>query len=94
MGARWMILGAVLASMTTAAAADDATSPSLSAPVDENVMLSAIRVEGYRCAHASGAVKDMVASTPLEPAWIVTCESGRYRVTFLGDAGIRVEPLD
>ena len=53
-----------------------------------------VRMRGFACDNPREAVPDPEASRPDERAWILTCESGRYRVTFTGDTGAIVPPRD
>jgi len=62
-------------------------------PEGMDVIAAAVRVHGYVCEQPMSATRDAEQSSPDEEAWIVTCESGRYRVKFTGDTGSRVEPV-
>jgi hypothetical protein len=63
-------------------------------PAGMAVIADAVRVHGYVCEQPKDASRDAEHSTPAEEAWIITCETGRYRVKFMGDTGSRVEPLE
>lgn len=52
-----------------------------------------VRMQGFACRHPKEATADPETSRPDERSWILTCESGRYRVTFTGDTGAIVQPL-
>jgi hypothetical protein len=61
-------------------------------PEGMDVIAAAVRVHGYVCEQPTSATRDADCSSD-EEAWIITCESGRYRVKFTGDTGSRVEPV-
>lgn len=84
---------ALLASSVVAAAADP-TAAGPAAETDLGIVADAIRVTGARCDQPRRVEPDAAATLPDRPAWIVTCESGRFRVIFEGDTGPKVTPLD
>jgi hypothetical protein len=53
----------------------------------------AVRDKGLACREAVSAERDLQASTADEAAWTLVCSDARYRVRFMGDASVRVEPL-
>ena len=80
-----------------AAAAPSGQPADAAAPPAEsnlNIVAAAVRVTGARCQHPRSIEPDAAASLADRPAWIIACESGRFRVIFEGDTGPRVTPLD
>ena len=53
-----------------------------------------IRKQGYTCGKAEKAERDVKASKPDVPVWILTCDNARYRVHVLADLADKVERLD
>ena len=53
-----------------------------------------IRKQGYTCGKAESAERDIEASKPNVPVWILTCDNARYRVHVLGALADKVERLD
>jgi len=58
------------------------------------IVATAVRQNGYDCRSPESATPDPGRTTPEEKTWIVRCESGNYRVKFLGDTGAEVTPLE
>lgn len=57
-------------------------------------MLSAqIRLQGYTCDKALGAVREKKRSRPDLAVWILRCSDATYRVTRAPDMAARVQPL-
>ena len=57
-------------------------------------MLSAqIRMQGYTCDKALGAVRDKKRSRPDRAVWVLKCSNATYRVTRAPDMAAKVEPL-
>lgn len=88
------LFSAILAGTAMPALADEMTPQPMSSPDEEDAIVAAVRIHGYPCAKPSAIKADLATTTRLEPAWLVTCEDGRYRVTFVGDAGSRVERVE
>ena len=55
---------------------------------------AAVRVTGARCDEPRELEYDAEASRPDRPAWTIRCEQGLFRVTFEGDTGPKVTPLN
>ncbi len=53
-----------------------------------------IRKQGYKCGKAEKAERDVEASKPNVPVWILTCDNARYRVHVFGNLADKVERLD
>ena len=89
--------GSIVAACGLLVAASVAAIPSARAqsndPEGMDVIAAAVRVHGYVCEQPTSATRDAEQSSSDEEAWIITCESGRYRVKFTGDTGSRVEPV-
>lgn len=57
-------------------------------------MLSAqIRLQGYSCDKALGAVRDKKRSRPDRDVWVLRCSNATYRVTRAPDMAAKVQPL-
>ena len=55
---------------------------------------AAVRDQGQSCAGPESVKLDPDNSSPDEKAWIIACETARYRVKFLGDRGAEVTQLE
>jgi len=53
-----------------------------------------IRKQGYKCGKAENAERDVEASKPNVPVWILKCDNARYRVQVYGNLADKVERLD
>jgi hypothetical protein len=82
-----LLVAAIVAAVPSARA-------QLNDPEGMDAIAAAVRVHGYACEQPRGATRDGSQSSSDEEAWIITCESGRYRVKFTGDTGSLVEPLE
>ena len=60
---------------------------------DGSIIASAVRQQGFICNDPQPPTRDLETSTPDEPAWIIKCDNGSYRVKFMGDTGASVEPV-
>lgn len=85
-------LAALLAPAVAAAADPPPAGPA--AETDIGVVATAVRVTGARCEHPRRLEADPAATLVDRPAWIITCEDGRFQVIFEGDTGPKVTPLD
>jgi hypothetical protein len=57
-------------------------------------MLSAqIRLQGYSCDKALGAVRSKKRSRPDLDVWVLRCSNATYRVTRAPDMAAKVQPL-
>ncbi|MGB5201690.1 MAG: hypothetical protein WBR56_17500, partial [Sedimenticolaceae bacterium] len=65
---------------------------------DQEVMAgsvaAAVREAGYPCAHVIQMDRLKEGAAEGFTAWNVSCNSGRFKVTFKGDTGSEVVPLD
>jgi hypothetical protein len=65
---------------------------------DQEVMsgsiAAAIREAGHPCAHVIQTDRSKEGSAEGLTVWNVRCNSGRFKVTFKGDTGSEVMPLD
>ena len=77
-----------------AAGSPAGTSAGPAAETDAAIVAAAVRVTGARCQQPSSLAPDPAATLADRPAWIITCEGGRFRVIFEGDTGPKVTPLD
>jgi len=53
-----------------------------------------IRKQGYKCGKAEKAKRDVEASKPNVPVWILTCDNATYRVQVFADQADKIERLD
>ena len=53
-----------------------------------------IRKQGYTCGKAESAKRDVEASKPNVPVWILKCDNARYRVRVFASKADKVERLD
>jgi hypothetical protein len=53
-----------------------------------------IRKQGYTCGKAESAERDVDASKPNLPIWILKCDNARYRVRVIANKADEVERLD
>ncbi|MEM7223352.1 MAG: hypothetical protein AAF495_10260 [Pseudomonadota bacterium] len=60
---------------------------------DSSIIAAAVRQRGFTCNDPQPPRRDFEYSTPDEPAWIIDCANGTYRVKFMGDTGASVEPV-
>jgi hypothetical protein len=59
-----------------------------------NIIAVQIRKQGYKCGKAEKAERDVEASKPNVPVWILRCDNARYRVHVFGNLADKVERLD
>ncbi|MDX1430966.1 MAG: hypothetical protein R3286_00835 [Gammaproteobacteria bacterium] len=57
-------------------------------------LAAAIREAGYACEHVTGMERSKDGVAEGLTVWVAQCNSGKYRVTFKGDAGSEVVRLD
>lgn len=60
---------------------------------DTSVIAAAVRQRGFICDDPQPPTPDYETSSPDEPAWLLNCANGSYRVKFMGDTGAQVEPV-
>jgi hypothetical protein len=58
------------------------------------IIAAAVRDRGFACARPISAEREPSASRPDRAAWIIQCDTARYRVVFEGDTGALVLPLE
>ena len=58
------------------------------------IIAANIRKQGYTCGKAESAKRDVEASKPNVPVWILKCDNARYRVRVFGSLADKVERLD
>lgn len=59
----------------------------------KEVVATAVRQRGYVCEKPESVRPDPESSSPDEKAWLLQCETGSFRVKFMGDTGTKVEPV-
>lgn len=57
------------------------------------IIAAAVRDHGFACDPPIFAEREPSASQADRPAWIIQCDTARYRVVFEGDTGALVLPL-
>ncbi len=60
----------------------------------KEVVATAVRQRGYVCEQPKSVNPDPENSSPDEKAWVLSCETGSFRVKFMGDTGAKVEPVN
>ena len=60
----------------------------------QGTLSAAIREAGYPCSHVTGMERSTEGAAQGLTVWVVHCNSGAYRVTFKGDTGSKVEPIE
>jgi hypothetical protein len=58
------------------------------------IVAAAVRDRGFACDRPISAEREPSASRPDRAAWIIQCDTARYRVVFEGDTGALVLPLE
>ena len=59
----------------------------------QTVLSAQIRMQGFTCDKALGAVRDKKRSRPDRSVWVLKCSNATYRVSRAPDMAARVEPL-
>ena len=59
----------------------------------QDVLAAQIRLQGFTCDKALGAVRDRKRSKPDRPVWVLKCSNATYRVSRVPDMAAKVEPL-
>ena len=59
----------------------------------QNVLAAQIRLQGFACDKALGAVRDRKRSKPDHPVWVLKCSNANYRVSRVPDMAAKVQPL-
>lgn len=60
----------------------------------DKIIAAQIKRQGYACDRPEKAVRDRERSKPNAAVWVLTCESGRYRVRLVPDMAAHVERLE
>lgn len=61
---------------------------------DVNIVAAAVREAGHACNSASGLKRTREGVVEGLTVWLIACDGRHYRVTFHGDTGATVVPLD
>jgi hypothetical protein len=59
----------------------------------QTMLAAQIRLQGYTCDKALGAVRSKKRSRPDLDVWILRCSNATYRVTRAPDMAAKVQPL-
>lgn len=62
--------------------------------IEDESLAAAIHEAGYLCAHVTDVERSKEGAPVGFIVWVVHCNSDEYRVTFKGDQGSEVVPLD
>ena len=63
------------------------------AETPQTVLSAQIRIQGFTCDKALGAMRDRKRSRPDRAVWVLKCSNATYRVTRAPDMAAKVEPL-
>jgi hypothetical protein len=66
---------------------------SIQAETVEGILAAQIRIQGYACDKAVGAVQDRKRSRPDHEVWVLKCSNAVYRVSRAPDMAAKVEIL-
>lgn len=90
-----MIAPAALLAIALPAAAAIAVPSARAAPQGVEAIIAVdLRQKGYVCDKPERAERDPTETTPLQTAWVITCETGRYQVIFGRNRLSRVRRID
>lgn len=59
----------------------------------KNILADQVREQGHPCDKAIAASHDEAESRPDEPAWILRCSNGTYRIRVRADMAAYIEPI-
>lgn len=59
----------------------------------KDIIAAHVRLQGYPCDAPKSARRDPTASRPDEAAWVLVCESARYRVRLVPHLADIIEPF-
>ena len=65
----------------------------VAAETPQTVLSAQIRMQGFTCDKALGAVRDKKRARPDRSVWVLKCSNATYRVSRAPDMAARVEPL-
>lgn len=71
-----------------------ALSPASAQETPKDIIAAHIRSQGYSCDGPQSAKRDLRASIPEEPVWLLKCKNASYRVRLIPDMAAIVEPID
>jgi len=83
----WALCGLSLSHETMRAVAAEEETP-------KEIIAIQIRRQGFSCKDPRNATRDPEHTKPNEAAWILTCESAKYRVVLIPDMAARVKKLN
>ena len=58
------------------------------------IVATSIRQKGYSCNKAESGERLETAVEGARAVWLIRCDTGSYRVIYIGDRGFRVEPIE
>jgi hypothetical protein len=88
-----MLLAAAAVVSSPSVRAQQATVTLVAAEQPQDMLAAQIRIQGFTCDKALGAVKDKKRSRPDHDVWILKCGNATYRVSRAPDMAAKVEPL-
>jgi len=83
------ILASIAVLISSAAA--HAQQPKAEKPQDE--LAAQVRIQGFACDKAQGAIRDRKRSRPDYAVWVLKCSNAAYRVSRAPDMAAKIEPL-
>jgi hypothetical protein len=85
--------GSILAAVAAVLFSPQVRAQQVAAESPQTVLSAQIRMQGFTCDKALGAVRDRKRSRPDHEVWILRCSNATYRVSRAPDMAARVEPL-
>ena len=73
--------------------AQQATAAQVGTETPQGTLAAQIRMQGFACDKALGAVRDTKRSRPDHAVWVLTCGNATYRISRAPDMAAKVEPL-
>lgn len=65
----------------------------VAAETQQSMLSAQIRIQGFTCDKALGAIRDKKRSRPDHDVWVLKCSNATYRVSRAPDMAAKVEPL-
>ena len=88
-----MLLAAAVVVSSPLVRAQQATASLVAAETPQDMLAAQIRMQGFTCDKALGAVRDKKRSRPDHDVWVLKCGNALYRVSRAPDMAAKVEPV-
>lgn len=88
-----MLLAAAAVMSSPSVLAQQATATPAIAETLQSMLADQIRLQGFICDKALGAVRDSKRSRPDHGVWVLKCSNATYRISRAPDMAAKVEPL-